>query len=167
MTIKVPTSIGPHALPKALLDLLESGRWHVEQEALTNVLRRSGGPAFESAPYCLDADEIEGQLWVFQGLGRFPRPPPPGISVWDAYGFRSSAQERTPVQLPWLDIDNALPIILSSEDGPEIWLDYRVRPESPRIVAPVGIATAERARDFVVIAISFQEFLTQLRGVAH
>jgi hypothetical protein len=149
-----------HAIPEVLWRTINEGRWQVKGARLSEVLLARNGPRFDGEPYCLSLDEMEAQLQYFFNLTRFGGDDEASgvhgnsgwTSMWGAYGFRSSSRHG-PVSLPWLDLDAAIPIITSSEEGPEVWLDYRPGSDCPCVVVPIVSCVAPGpGRNFVRIA---------------
>jgi hypothetical protein len=149
-------SVCNHLLPNALDFLIRSGRWSPPTSALMAQL----GPS--DAVWCLTPEGMAKQLEVFRGLRDFGREDPNLLSVWDAYGFEASDRVGQPVELPRLDLDRALPIMLS--DTSEVWLDYRAVAAEPRVVIPVRNRSSPRkiGRNFVVVSETADAFLRAL-----
>lgn len=157
-------AIGGHDLPTLLVDLIEKDRWRINADRLATILRQVGGVDFSPDCVCLTPKGMSEMLKRSLRLGRLAdsRGVP---GAWDAYGFRSSERSGGTVQLPWLDLDHAVPIITADDEMSEIWLDYRnvgntlaVRAVAPRR----SLATRQRGRDFFVVSEDAAAFLRRI-----
>ncbi len=108
----------------------------------------------------LRSRSIEPQLETYMWMRDLGRDGAPGESAWEAYGFDAESRMGEPVELPLVDIEKALPLILCTNYR-SIWLDYRPTGE-PRVVLarpnPEG-DPPELGRVWSVIAETFDEFL--------
>lgn len=112
-------------LPPLLVSIIAAGRWrHPGDEVLRAVI-----PFLDGLVDFLSIEsmrrESRGMLAVADTQG--------SATFHEARGTRSAA----PVELPWLDVDKAIFIAVNRIPGDDlgIALDYRTRPDDPRVLA--------------------------------
>ena len=107
----------------------------------------------------LTPEQMRNHLYTFERMRDSGAEDP---SPWDAYGFEAASRTGSPVELPILDIDLAVPLV-SCSSYREIWLDYRPT-DGPRVVLgydPDDDDSDYFGRTWTVIADSFDEFLAR------
>jgi hypothetical protein len=111
-------------LPPLLVSMMATGHWrHPGDEVLRAII------PFLHEP--VDFLTIDSMRW--ESRGSLADNPHDAAIFHEARGTRSAA----PVELPWLDVDKAIFIAINRFPGDDlgIALDYRTRPDDPRVVA--------------------------------
>lgn len=115
-----------HALPARLITLLREGRWqHPGDRELAKLI-----PWFEEPlDFLRSTKEIERES---RSMDLFADDP---LSLDLFHEVRGSTRPA-PVELPWLDIEQALLIAVNRRPGDDVALalDYRTDPADPRVV---------------------------------
>jgi len=82
-----------------------------------------------------------------------------GGGLSSSLGCEASSILKSAVELPCLDLDKAVPLVIC-DSYEEIWLDYRTEP--PRVVAGIpnlsGAEPANLGRHWVVVSPDFATF---------
>lgn len=112
-------------LPRLLVSLLEVGSWrHPGDAALAQV-----------APWLREpVDFLHTLAQMHRESGDSPLADDPGYAF---FHMRRGSRHSTPVELPWLDVEQAVFIAVNREPGADlgIALDYRTNRDDPRVVA--------------------------------
>src|SRR4051812_28284503 len=115
MNEPVITNVAGHLLPGPLLRLIGKGGWRTPgADAVVRVLRSAGIEAGDGDVTCLSVIQMANQLDMYFQMRDLGRAGPDPYPVWDAYGFESSGRVQGPVELPLLDLDQAVPIMLKN-----------------------------------------------------
>jgi hypothetical protein len=140
------------AVPTELVSLLDQGRWrHPGDAAMTRMipwfespldfLTSTAAMEFESGSLDMSADD-------------------PSLAF-----FREARRSRTggPVELPWLDVEQAFLIAVNRVPGDDVALalDYRTDPSDPRVVGSDFWADP-RLCEWRVVAPSLSAFVAEL-----
>ncbi|MFI7709321.1 hypothetical protein [Nonomuraea sp. NPDC049480] len=114
-------------LPALLLELLASGQWrHPGEEALRTIM-----PWFEDPlDFLKDVDQIRRESRSLDWMAE-------DAATADLFRQASGNRSISPVELPWLDVDQAVLIAVNRNPGDDvaIALDYRNSRTDPRVVA--------------------------------
>ncbi|MDH6123067.1 hypothetical protein ABH930_007442 [Kitasatospora sp. GAS204A] len=139
-------------LPAQLTSLLAQGRWHHPGAiTLAKVI-----PWFEDPlDFLTSAPEME---WESSSMDMFADDP--------SLAFFRKARGSTlsaPVELPWLDVEQAVFIAVNSMPGDDVALalDYRTDPLDPRVVGS-DFWTNPRLCDWRIVAPAFSVFAANL-----
>jgi hypothetical protein len=141
-------------LPAALISLLQSHRWtHPGQQALRNLM-----PWFED-PLMFMADLRDM---------RFQNNAPDSIvsdrSTREVFRMARGSHSERPIELPWLDADQAVLVAVNERAGDDVALalDYRTDIADPRVVAS-DIWTDPTRYSWRVVTPTFTDLVAALR----
>ena len=148
------TQVHGHPLPDALVTAIDDGDW---LQADLSAIGTALGVSFDNE-VPLSPGVMEDTILEHLSRAEFGRADGQG-GLFDTYGFEASSVVKTSVELPRLDLDKAVPLIIC--DGyKEVWLDYRTDP--PRVVAGLpnvdGAEPANLGRHWVVASPDFETF---------
>ena len=148
-----PRSVGGHLLPPGLAALLDGGHW--ARACAPDDLRRVLGFTLGNVGvYFLGAEEMALNLTSAKQLTQAH----PALAE-QVYGLRSSTQTGRAVELPLLDVDQGVPLLITLDEL-ELWLDLRVDP--PCILQTVWPADPAMGRRWVRLAESFAALAASL-----
>ena len=140
-------------LPEPLVHLLAAGRWRDSDE---RALRRAL-PWFEDPLIFLSS--VRWMRRESESLDReVDDEPSAGL-----FRLRRGSRELHPVELPWLDVEQAILVAVNRNPGDDVAvaLDYRTAPADPRVVAS-DFWTNPAECSWRVVSQTFTEFATLL-----
>ncbi|MCK6515940.1 hypothetical protein L6R46_12885 [Myxococcota bacterium] len=149
-----PRSVGGHLLPPALAALLDGGHWArtCDPDDLRRVLGFTPG---DVGVYFLGAEEMALNLTSAKQLTQTH-----SALAEQVYGLRSSTQTGQAVELPLLDVDQGVPLLITLDEV-ELWLDLRADP--PCVVQTVWPTDPTMGRRWARLAESFAALAASLR----
>ncbi|MFE9853912.1 hypothetical protein [Streptomyces sp. NPDC005780] len=147
-----PATVRGLALPTSLTSLIERGLWrHPGDAVLADLIPWFEDPlAFVKNP--------QQMTYASQSMDMFADDPH-STYFRQARGSRSTA----PLELPWLDVEQAVLIAITRNPGDDgaLALDYRTDPSDPRIVGSDYWADPLMCR-WRVVAPTFSDFVSRL-----
>ncbi|MFE0921182.1 hypothetical protein ACFW24_25885 [Streptomyces nigra] len=148
----VPSIVRGLALPTQLTSLIDRGLWrHPGQVVLAEVI-----PWFEDAlVFVSNPEQME---FASQSMDMFADDPHCAF-FREARGSKAIA----PLELPWLDVEQAVLIAITRNPGDDgaLALDYRTDPADPRVVGSDFWADPNLCQ-WRVVAPTFSAFVTSL-----
>lgn len=148
-----PSLVRGLALPDRLMALIDSGRWrHPGDAVLADVIPWFASPLdFLSTPEGMERES--GSMDMLADTD--------SLSAF----FREARGSRAPVplELPWLDVEQAVLIAVNLIPGDDVALalDYRSDPTDPRVVGS-DFWTDPRACQWRLVAPAFSSFAARL-----
>lgn len=111
-------------LPELLVKLLEAGAWqHPGDRVLAQVI-----------PFLREPVDFLGSVAAMRRESSMAFAEDPQYSF---FHLLCGSRHRTPIELPWLDVDLAVFVAVNRDPGDDVGvaLDYRTSREDPRVVA--------------------------------
>ncbi len=140
-------------LPAALISLLQGGRWiHPGQHALHDLM-----PWFEDPlMFMANLRDVRLQNNALDSIAD-------DRSISDLFRMTRGGRSEQPVDLPWLDVDQAVLIAVNEHAGDDVVLalDYRTDSADPRVVAS-DIWTDSTRYSWRIVRPTFTSLLTAL-----
>jgi hypothetical protein len=157
-------TIRGHKLPLLLCQLIEEGKWHPLQELprkeFYSLLNEAGVRQFPVVMIDVQEMNHDGLVDLYQEGKTWIRSQEELEEQEKIYGMASSKKVGTDIEeIFTLDIDNAVCIALNTDED-LVYLDYRLNPDNPRVLASEWID--EEGNKWRVIAPDFETFARKL-----